>query len=170
MRRMNYFRLLTEDQVIAAKTHISLNVTDVARSTRFYSAFFGVPVNKEKPGYANFDLNNPGLKLALNERAAFERGEAVNHFGIQVAAVEDVFAARDRLKAAGLATFDENDVTCCYALQEKVWVTDPDGNSWEVYFLLADSDVERLETACCDGETQEAASCCATSDSPCCTG
>ncbi|MHB8637209.1 MAG: ArsI/CadI family heavy metal resistance metalloenzyme [Fimbriimonadaceae bacterium] len=152
----------------AAKTHISLNVADVARSARFYSALFDAPVNKEKPGYVNFDLEEPALKLALNEKAAASRGEAVNHFGVQVATVEAVVAARERLKAAGLATFDESDVTCCYALQEKVWVTDPDGNAWEVYVLLADAEVERLATNCCEGESPNAESCCADADRACC--
>lgn len=119
------------------KTHLSLNVSDVERSTAFYEAFFGVPAHKQRPGYANFDLDRPALKLALQQNPAC-CGGSLNHLGIQVSSTAEVLAARDRLKAAGLATFDENDTTCCHAKQDKVWATDPDGNKWEVYVVLDD--------------------------------
>jgi len=121
----------------AAKTHISLNVKDVDRSVAFYEAFFGTTAHKRRPGYANFDLDNPGLKLALQEGPAEGRG-SLSHLGIQVATSHEVNAARDRIQAAGLASFDEGATECCYARQDKIWVTDPDGNSWEVYVLLDD--------------------------------
>ncbi len=120
------------------KTHISLNVRDVERSARFYEAFFGAPVHKRRPGYANFDLETPALKLALNEMPSVERGGPLNHMGVVVETAAEVADARDRLKAAGMATFDENDTTCCYARQDKVWVRDPDGNAWEVYTITDD--------------------------------
>ena len=128
------------------KTHLSLNVSDLERSVRFYEAFFGVPAHKRRPGYANFDLNEPPLKLALNERADVQGGIGpLDHLGLQVPARGDVDAARERLRTAGLATFDEKDTTCCYALQDKVWVHDPDGNAWEVYVLLDDMQDEGSE-------------------------
>jgi len=126
--------------------HLSLNVADLERSVAFYAAFFGAPPHKRRPGYANFDLDRPPLKLALEQAppgaapAAPGATGPLNHLGVQVEDPADVQAARDRLVAAGLATFDERDVTCCYARQDKVWATDPDGNRWEVYALLADAD------------------------------
>ena len=136
-----------------AKMHISLNVADVKRSVTFYEAFFGLTAHKRRPGYANFDVASPPLKLALEETPAATTGGPLNHLGIQVGTREQVQGARDRLVSAGLATFDERDVNCCYALQDKVWVTDPDGNRWEVYVLLDDmaDDEESLhsEEPCC---------------------
>ncbi len=124
------------------KAHISLNVSDLQRSVTFYEAFFGVPAHKRRPGYANFDLADPPLKFALQEQPVPPGAGPLSHLGFQVATVEQVQAARDRLIAAGLATFDERDATCCYALQDKVWVHDPDGNAWEVYVLLDDMSEE----------------------------
>jgi catechol 2,3-dioxygenase-like lactoylglutathione lyase family enzyme len=118
--------------------HLSINVADVARSIAFYEAFFGVPPHKVRPGYANFDLTEPPLKFALNQNAPQAGAGSLDHLGFQVSSTVDVFAARDRLQAAGLATFDELDTTCCYAKQDKIWVHDPDGNEWEVYVLTDD--------------------------------
>src|SRR5436190_22628859 len=121
-----------------ARLHVSLDVRDVGRSVEFYEAFFGAPAHKQRPGYANFDLQEPPLKLALQQgRGAAGQG-ALNHLGIEVATRGQVEAARRRLKEAGLATFDEGDTDCCYARQDKLWATDPDGNRWEVYVLLDD--------------------------------
>jgi catechol 2,3-dioxygenase-like lactoylglutathione lyase family enzyme len=148
------------DRPVLAETHLSLNVADVDRSVAFYEAFFGAPAHKRRPGYANFDLGPEGalppLKLALQQNPPRPGAGSLDHLGIQVAAREQVAAARDRLLAAGLATFDEGDTTCCYALQDKVWVQDPDGNRWEVYVLLDDMLEEEAsppgrgeEPACC---------------------
>src|SRR5579871_3049718 len=120
------------------KMHISLNVSNIERSVAFYEAFFGVPAHKRRPGYANFDLSAPPLKLAMQDHPIQAGAGALSHLGFQVATAEQVWATRDRLIAAGLATFDEKDTTCCYALQDKVWAHDPDGNGWEVYVLLDD--------------------------------
>lgn len=133
---------------MSVKVHLSLNVNDLGRAVAFYEAFFGVPAHKRRPGYANFDVSEPPLKLSLEERpagepAALSRAGALNHLGLQVAHRDQVDAARERLIASGLATFDERDTTCCYALQDKVWAHDPDGNAWEVYVLLDD-----LEECC----------------------
>lgn len=137
----------------AAKMHVSLNVADLERSVQFYEAFFGAPAHKRRPGYANFDLAEPPLKLALNERGGVSSGGGrLDHLGIQVATMQQVDAARERLIEAGLATFDEGDTTCCYARQNKIWATDPGGNAWEVYVLLDDmADEEAAEhAACCE--------------------
>lgn len=120
------------------KAHISLNVSSLDRSLAFYEAFFGVPTHKRRPGYANFDLSEPPLKFAIQEQPIHPGAGTLSHLGFQVATREQVQATRDRLIAARLATFDERDATCCYALQDKVWAHDPDGNAWEVYVLLDD--------------------------------
>lgn len=121
-----------------AKVHVSLNVSDLERSVAFYEAFLGVPPHKRRPGYANFDLADPPLKLALNEHPVTAGIGPLSHLGIVVSSSEAVEATKARLIAAGLATFDERDTTCCYARQDKVWAHDPDGNAWEVYTLLDD--------------------------------
>jgi catechol 2,3-dioxygenase-like lactoylglutathione lyase family enzyme len=118
--------------------HISLNVRDAERSRAFYEAFFGMPAHKQRPGYANFALQSPPLKFALNEYPEGAAKGALNHLGFQVGSVEEVEAAKERLVAAGLATFDERDATCCFAKQDKVWAHDPDGNAWEIYVVTDD--------------------------------
>jgi catechol 2,3-dioxygenase-like lactoylglutathione lyase family enzyme len=128
---------------VGARVHLSLNVRDLAQSVTFYQAFLGVPPHKERPGYANFASDNPPLKLALNEKpdlGAAGAGSPLNHLGFQMVALADVQQAKERLLAAGLATWDENDTTCCYARQEKIWVHDPDGNAWEVYVITDDQE------------------------------
>jgi catechol 2,3-dioxygenase-like lactoylglutathione lyase family enzyme len=127
-----------------AKVHISLRVKDIAASTRFYEAFLGTPPHKVRPGYANFDLEDPPLKLALNE-AQYDGAGSLDHLGFVVESREAVQAARERMVAACLTTFSEEEVTCCYATQDKVWVTDPDGHSWEVYVLLDDKPDGKFE-------------------------
>jgi catechol 2,3-dioxygenase-like lactoylglutathione lyase family enzyme len=120
------------------KLHLSLNVSDMEGAVTFYQAFLGAPPHKRRPGYANFDLDDPPLKLALNEASGPQRRGALNHLGFLVESLEQVLAVKERLQAAGLATFDEMDTTCCYAKQDKIWVHDPDGNAWEVYALTDD--------------------------------
>jgi catechol 2,3-dioxygenase-like lactoylglutathione lyase family enzyme len=114
------------------KVHIGLNVSAVERSVNFYRAMFGRDPVKWKPGYAKFDITEPPLNLTLNEGAVTNRG-ALNHLGIEVHDTAEVLAAKKRFAEAGLATVDEMNVDCCFALQDKVWVTDPDGNRWEVF-------------------------------------
>lgn len=142
----------------AAKTHISLNVSDVTKSVAFYEAFFGVAAHKVRPGYANFDLETPALKLALNESGA-STGGPLNHLGIVVDSVEAVVAARERLSVAGLATLDEGDTVCCHARQEKVWAQDPDGNAWEIYTILDDMQDGAFEAP--PSASAESVGCCA---------
>ena len=135
------------------RPHLALTVSDVERSIPFYRALFGTEPAKLRPGYAKFEVADPALNFTLNEG---ERGEslgAFNHAGIQVASTNDVLRARARLAEAGLATFDEMDTTCCYAKQDKIWVTAPDGESWEVFVSHADADIEASAQgqapACC---------------------
>jgi catechol 2,3-dioxygenase-like lactoylglutathione lyase family enzyme len=124
-----------------SRVQLALNVADLEASVAFYTELFGVPPHKRRPGYANFAVADPPLKLVLIESA--ERGtgtaDALNHLGIEVETVDEVARASSRLRDAGLATFDETDTTCCYALQDKVWVHDPAGAPWEVYVVKDDN-------------------------------
>jgi catechol 2,3-dioxygenase-like lactoylglutathione lyase family enzyme len=119
-----------------SRVQLALNVTDLDRAVEFYSKLFGVEPAKRRPGYANFAITEPPLKLVLLEGT---EGGTLNHLGVEVGSPEDVRDASGRLAGAGLATADEEGVTCCYALQDKVWVDDPDGAPWEIYTVLADS-------------------------------
>jgi catechol 2,3-dioxygenase-like lactoylglutathione lyase family enzyme len=132
------------------KPHVSLNVSNIEASVAFYEKVFGVPAFKRRPGYAKFDLQTPSLNLSMVE--APRTGLNASHFGIQVASSEDVAAAWARFKQAGLPTRTEENTSCCYALQDKVWVQDPDGNEWEVFVVKGDTDTmhdEPKQLGCC---------------------
>ena len=157
---------------VVVKTHLSLNVKDVERSAAWYEAFFGVATHKRRPGYANFDLEMPPLKLALQEHES-AAGGALNHLGILVPSTELVNEAKERLEKAGLVTFSEENVNCCYARQDKIWVRDPDGNAWEVYTILDDMaeedhhhDEGAAVSTCCSGS--DSAGCCDQKEASCC--
>jgi catechol 2,3-dioxygenase-like lactoylglutathione lyase family enzyme len=138
------------------KPHVSLNVSNVDASVVFYEKLFGVTATKRRPGYAKFDLAEPSLNLTMQE--AERTGVNASHFGVQVASTEDVGAAWTRFKAAGLPTRTENDTSCCYALQDKVWVTDPDGNAWEVFVVKGDAEQVQKDPAkkgCCAPRVSE---------------
>ena len=126
-----------------SRVQLALNVSDLEASVAFYSAMFGVEPHKRRPGYANFAVVDPPLKLVLIEVPADTRGTgvegALNHLGVEVENVEAVEVGAARLRDAGLATFDEKDTTCCYALQDKVWVHDPAGAPWEIYTVKDDN-------------------------------
>jgi catechol 2,3-dioxygenase-like lactoylglutathione lyase family enzyme len=148
------------------KPHVSLNVSAVDRSVEFYEKAFGVSATKRRPGYAKFDLESPSLNLSMVE--APRTGVNASHFGIQVASTDDVLEAKQRFEAAGLKTLTEDDTACCYAVQDKVWVEDPDGNSWEVFVVKADAPVMRdAPSTCCapssvsKSQVEAAPSCCA---------
>ena len=122
------------------RPHLALTVSDVERSIPFYEALFGVSAEKRRPGYARFSIAEPALNFTLRQGQRTETLGALDHAGIQVAGTDDVLAARLRLQKAGLVTFDELDTTCCYARQDKFWVTGaPGGEHWEIYTVLADS-------------------------------
>ena len=127
------------------RPHLAITVTDVERSLGFYEALFGVAPEKVRDGYAKFSVADPALNFTLTQGPREGLG-AFNHAGIQVASTSDVLKARDRLTEAGLAAFEEMDVTCCYARQDKIWVRDPDGTPWEVFTTLEDTEEKG---ACC---------------------
>jgi catechol 2,3-dioxygenase-like lactoylglutathione lyase family enzyme len=137
-------------EVKALKPHVSINVRNVTESIEFYRKMLGIEPAKVRTGYAKFDVQNPPLNLALNEIPYNERG-ALSHLGIQVASTDDVLAVRMRWADEGLITRDEMQTNCCYAIQDKTWVTDPDGNEWEVFVVLEDN----------LSETDQSISCCA---------
>jgi catechol 2,3-dioxygenase-like lactoylglutathione lyase family enzyme len=136
----------------AIKAHISLNVRNIEQSVEFYKKMLGIEPSKVRTGYAKFDVQNPPLNLALNEISFNERG-ALSHLGIQVASTADVLAVREQWIRAGLNTRDEMQTACCYAVQDKTWVTDPDGNEWEIFVVLEDNLPEASGaevSACCN--------------------
>ncbi len=122
-----------------SRVQLALRVADLEGSIAFYSTLFGAEPAKRRPGYANFALSEPPLKLVLLEGQTGEETR-MDHLGVEVTSTDEVAQAADRLKTAGLATFEENDTSCCYALQDKVWVTGPGKEPWEVYVVKADSD------------------------------
>ncbi len=122
-----------------SRVQLALNVADLEASVAFYSKLFGAEPAKRRPGYANFAITEPPLKLVLIEGAAGQETR-LDHLGVEVESTDQVTAATGRLKDAGLATFEENDTSCCYALQDKVWVTGPGKEPWEVYVVKADAD------------------------------
>ena len=133
----------------ALKAHLSLNVRNVEQSIDFYRKLLGIEPGKVRTGYAKFDVQNPPLNLALNEAPITSRG-ALSHLGIQVASTEDVLAMKQKWSNAGLLTRDEMQTNCCYAIQDKTWVRDPDGNEWEVFVVLEDNLAEAGACACGD--------------------
>ncbi len=156
-----------------SRVQLALNVSDIDAAVEFYSKLFGAEVSKRRPGYANFAIAEPPLKLVLIEspgaRGAGVAG-ALNHLGVEVESPEEVRSATRRLDDEGLAPDVHESTTCCYAVQDKAWVHDPDGAPWEVYTVLADAPEESglgCGTEGCAPETLEshapgvvAASCC----------
>ena len=120
------------------RIQLALNVKDLDEAVAFYSKLFDVEVNKRKPGYANFSVEQPPLKLVLFENPAAD--ERLNHLGVEDFDDADVHAATDRLKAADLVDSVEDEETCCYAKQNKVWAIDPQGMQWEFYRIVEDSE------------------------------
>lgn len=137
---------MTEVKVL--KPHVSLNVQNVEASIEFYRKMFGIEPLKVRTGYAKFDVANPPLNFALNETGVAAKG-ALSHLGLQVGSTEDVIAMRERWQQAGLLTKDEMKTTCCFAVQDKTWVADPDGNAWEVFVVLEDQLPETVVASSC---------------------
>ncbi|BBZ48757.1 VOC family protein [Mycobacterium heidelbergense] len=121
-----------------SRVQLALNVDDLDEAITFYSKLFNTEPAKRKPGYANFAIADPPLKLVLLENAG--QGGSLNHLGVEVESGEVVHAEIARLTDAQMFTEEEIGTTCCFATQDKVWVTGPDGERWEVYTVLADSD------------------------------
>jgi catechol 2,3-dioxygenase-like lactoylglutathione lyase family enzyme len=139
-----------------SRIQLALNVDDLEESVAFYSKLFAATPAKVKPGYANFAITDPPLKLVLIENPG--QGGSINHLGVEVPDTEVVDATQDRLAEAGLASVDERAQTCCYAKQDKFWVEGaPNGESWEVYTVLEDSETfagtDASEPGCCRDTT-----------------
>ncbi|MFF9128330.1 ArsI/CadI family heavy metal resistance metalloenzyme [Streptomyces sp. NPDC014889] len=144
-----------------SRVQLALRVADLEASIAFYSELFETEPAKRREGYANFAITEPPLKLVLIEG---ESGEdtRLDHLGVEVASTQAVTAATTRLRDAGLAAFEEKDTSCCYALQDKVWVTGPGKEPWEVYVVKADADT--LEKAGAAPETCGGTTACCTPD------
>jgi catechol 2,3-dioxygenase-like lactoylglutathione lyase family enzyme len=143
-----------------SRVQLALNVTDIDEAVAFYRNLFGAEPAKRRPGYANFAITTPPLKLVLIEGEPGQETR-LDHLGVEVDTTEEVTAATTRLGDAGLATFEENDTSCCYALQDKVWVHGPGKEPWEVYVVKADADrMGKSATpdgdACCSGQGDSA--------------
>jgi catechol 2,3-dioxygenase-like lactoylglutathione lyase family enzyme len=140
-----------------SRVQLALNVADLDQAVAFYTKLFGVEPAKVRPGYANFAITEPPLKLVLVEGGGVPG--SLNHLGVEVETTAQVGDAQRRLAAEGLATAVEDEVACCYAVQDKVWVDDPNGAPWEIYTVLADVEMTPGElrtvdpasgAACCD--------------------
>lgn len=134
-----------------SRVQLALRVADLEASIAFYTKLFGTGPAKRKPGYANFAIAEPALKLVLLEGDTGQETR-LDHLGVEVSTSEEVDAAAQRLSALGLFTDVENDTTCCYARQDKVWVHGPGKEPWEVYTVKADADVmsQTGQPCCCD--------------------
>jgi lactoylglutathione lyase len=145
-----------------SRIQLALNVDDLEQAVTFYSKLFGAEPAKRKPGYANFAIAEPPLKLVLLENPG--KGGSINHLGVEVASTETVHAEIARLSGEGLFTDEEMGTTCCFATQDKVWVTGPDGERWEVYTVLADSETfgTSPQTLIDAGQAPEGGVCCGT--------
>lgn len=141
-----------------SRVQLALNVDDLDEAITFYTKLFGVAPAKIKPGYANFAVAEPPLKLVLLENPG--KGGTINHLGVEVASSEAVHAEIARLTGEGLFTDEEIGTTCCFATQDKVWVTGPAGEKWEVYTVLADSDTFGSSPQLLAGDDSEDGVCC----------
>jgi catechol 2,3-dioxygenase-like lactoylglutathione lyase family enzyme len=159
-----------KNEINTLKAHLAINVRDTAASIEFYKKMFGIEPSKVRTGYAKFDVQSPPLNFTLNQ-VPFEGHGALSHLGIQVATTDDVLAMKTRWEDAGLVPREEMQTTCCYALQDKAWVHDPDGNEWEVFVVLKDNLGEQAKNAddatCCtpsftdiEGKKQQVSTAC----------
>jgi catechol 2,3-dioxygenase-like lactoylglutathione lyase family enzyme len=150
-----------------SRVQLALNVSDLDAAVAFYSRLFATPPAKLRPGYANFAIAEPPLKLVLIE--AQGQPGTLNHLGVEVESTNEVAATQQRLAASGLATATEDEVACCYAVQDKVWVDGPDAEPWEIYTVLADVEMQAgnlrtvepgQDSLCCSTAPESAARCC----------
>ncbi len=158
-----------------SRVQLALNVANLDEAITFYSKLFATKPAKVRPGFANFAVTDPPLKLVLIEDVTETLG-SLNHLGIEVATTDEVAAAQTRLAAADLPTMVEEQVSCCFAIQDKVWVDSPDGEPWEIYAVLADTQIppdglrsaDPIGAACCTARPDSAlprpavSSCCST--------
>ena len=150
-----------------SRVQLALNVSDLDQAVDFYSRLFATEPAKRRPGYANLAISEPPLKLVLIEGTG--QPGTLNHLGVEVGDSASVQDAHERLVAAGLATATEENVSCCFAVQDKVWVDAPDGEPWEIYTVLADAEHPAGElrsvapgedAMCCGSAAESAARCC----------
>ncbi len=137
-----------------SRVQLALNVSDIDQAVEFYSLLFATPVAKRKPGYANFEIADPPLKLVLIEG---EGGGTLNHLGVETNSPEEVSAAEARLSSDGLETTGVDDTICCFASKTETWVSDPDGAPWEFYVKTGDTEQMTNQVL----STGESATCCA---------
>lgn len=139
-----------------SRVQLALRVADLEGSVEFYTKLFGVEPAKRRPGYANFAVDEPPLKLVLLEGEP-DQTTVLDHLGVEVFSTDEVASATSRLEESGLVTFSESDTACCYALQDKVWVRGPGAEPWEVYVVKADADRldKATDSACCAGGGQD---------------
>jgi catechol 2,3-dioxygenase-like lactoylglutathione lyase family enzyme len=160
----------TDQGVPMSRVQLALNVDDVDQAVEFYSKLFNTKPAKRRPGYANFAISEPPLKLVLLENTG--TANRLNHLGVEVDTTDEVAAHQTRLAAAGVAPSEEHNTTCCYAVQDKFWVNAPDGEQWEHYVVLADANPELEgqsggeaslvagDGACCTTEPDGSMVCC----------
>lgn len=150
-----------------SRVQLALNVSNLAEAIGFYSKLFDTSPAKVRDGYANFAVDEPPLKLVLIEGAG-DPG-TLNHLGVEVASTDEVGAASARLSGQGLTTAEEDQVSCCFAVQDKVWTDGPDGEPWEIYTVLADAEMPAGQlrevepggdAMCCGAAEESAARCC----------
>ncbi len=147
-----------------SRVQLALNVANIDESVAFYARLFATEPGKVRPGYANFAISDPPLKLVLIEDPTQAPG-SLNHLGVEVASTEEVASAQARLASAGVKTETEDEVTCCYALQDKVWALGPGGARWEFYTVLADAEMpagqlggdDESGTVCCSDVSDQTA-------------
>ena len=140
----------------AMRMHVALNVNDLRKSTAFYQAVFNTEPTKQKPGYAKFEVAQPSVNFTLNhKKEPIAKKGGLSHLGIQLQDTGQLDAVTHRMREKGLIRLEENNTNCCYALQDKIWVEDPDGNSLE-FFVVLDPDTNDLEDPALKG------TCCAT--------
>jgi catechol 2,3-dioxygenase-like lactoylglutathione lyase family enzyme len=156
-----------QSELAVSRVQLALNVSNLDDAVAFYSKLFATEPAKLRPGYANFAIAEPPLKLVLIEGHG-DPG-SLNHLGVEVDSTDAVGAAQARLASEGLATATEDEVACCYAVQDKVWVDGPDAEPWEIYTVLADVEMEPGElrtvapgedSTCCAAAPESAARCC----------
>jgi catechol 2,3-dioxygenase-like lactoylglutathione lyase family enzyme len=165
--RLSYRQTRIYQEAPVPRVQLALNVSDLDEAVEFYSKLFATGPAKRRPGYANFAVAEPPLKLVLIEGE--DAPGSLNHLGVEVETTEEVRAATSRLAGEGLDTATEDQVSCCYAVQDKVWVDGPDGEAWEIYAVLADAEhpAGRLRTIeaggdalCCGSAPESASRCC----------
>jgi hypothetical protein len=164
--RSRWARTIQEPPMTTSRVQLALNVTDLEAATLRYSDLFGVEPAKTRPGYVNFAIDDPPLKLVLFENPG--AATPLNHLGVELASTDDVLAAADRFTAGGLAHTVARDDRCCHAVQDKVWVDVPDVplGAWEFYTVLADDDTpasavdDVADSARCAGDSAAAVPCC----------